>query len=142
MGNFTTPSMAAGGGEPTYASAASYRPSHSNQGARQRAPNFARGAPMPYTTATPNTYNFNTCLRALRFALSRCPFLLPPPLSPVAGQPPSPWSPRLFSVVSKNCVHFSICACHPCAGAMLIFSESFQFYRMILERNPYFSEWP
>ena len=22
----------------------------------------------------------------------------------------------------KNCLHFSICACHPCAGAMLIFS--------------------
>jgi len=22
---------------------------------------------------------------------------------------------------------FSICACHPCAGAMLIFSVSFQF---------------
>ena len=27
----------------------------------------------------------------------------------------------------KNCLHFSICACHPCAGAMLIFSVSFQF---------------
>ena len=27
----------------------------------------------------------------------------------------------------KNCIHFSICACHPCAGAMLIFSVSFQF---------------
>ena len=27
----------------------------------------------------------------------------------------------------KNCVRFSICACHPCAGAMLIFSVSFQF---------------
>ena len=26
--------------------------------------------------------------------------------------------------------HFSICACHPCAGAMLIFSVSFQFYQM------------
>ena len=24
-------------------------------------------------------------------------------------------------------VHFSICACHPCTGAMLIFSVSFQF---------------
>ena len=24
-------------------------------------------------------------------------------------------------------IHFSICACHPCAGAMLIFSVSFQF---------------
>ena len=30
----------------------------------------------------------------------------------------------------KNCLHFSICACHPCAGAMLIFSVSFQFYRV------------
>ena len=27
----------------------------------------------------------------------------------------------------KNCLHFSICACHPCAGAMLMFSVSFQF---------------
>ena len=36
----------------------------------------------------------------------------------------------------KNLVHFSICACHPCARAMLIFSVSFQFYRMIPERNP------
>ena len=32
-----------------------------------------------------------------------------------------------------NMVHFSICACHPCAEAMLIFSVSFQFYRMIPE---------
>ena len=30
----------------------------------------------------------------------------------------------------KNCLHVSICACHPCAGAMLIFSVSFQFLRM------------
>ena len=30
----------------------------------------------------------------------------------------------------KNWLHFSICACHPCAGAMLIFSVSFQFYRV------------
>ena len=29
-------------------------------------------------------------------------------------------------VVSKNSLHFSSCACHPCAGAMLIFSVSFQ----------------
>ena len=28
---------------------------------------------------------------------------------------------------AKNSVHFSICACYPCAGAMLIFSVSFQF---------------
>jgi len=27
----------------------------------------------------------------------------------------------------KNLIHFSICACHSCAGAMLIFSVSFQF---------------
>ena len=27
----------------------------------------------------------------------------------------------------KNLYHFSTCACHPCAGAMLIFSVSFQF---------------
>ena len=31
------------------------------------------------------------------------------------------------SYPKKNCVRFSICACHPCAGAMLIFSVSFQF---------------
>ena len=37
---------------------------------------------------------------------------------------------------TKNFVHFPICACHPCAGAMLIFSVSFQFYRMIPEGNP------
>ena len=30
----------------------------------------------------------------------------------------------------KNLDHFSIYACHPCAGAMLIFSVSFQFYWM------------
>ena len=36
----------------------------------------------------------------------------------------------------NNCLHFSICACHPCAGAMLIFSVSFQFYVMIPEGNP------
>ena len=29
--------------------------------------------------------------------------------------------------LAKNCLRFSICACHPCAGAMLIFSVSFQF---------------
>ena len=31
---------------------------------------------------------------------------------------------------AKKCDTFSICACHPCAGAMLIFSVSFQFWRM------------
>ena len=33
--------------------------------------------------------------------------------------------------IKKKCDTFSICACHPCAGAMLIFSVSFQFLRMI-----------
>ena len=40
--------------------------------------------------------------------------------------------------VCKNSLLFSICACHPCAGAMLIFSVSLQFQRMIPEGNP----WP
>ena len=31
---------------------------------------------------------------------------------------------------------FSICACHPCAGAMLIFSVSFQFFQMPPEGGP------
>ena len=35
----------------------------------------------------------------------------------------------------KNLDHFSIYACHPCAGAMLIFSVSFQFYRMSRRTN-------
>ena len=30
-------------------------------------------------------------------------------------------------IIYGFCLHFSICACHPCAGAMLIFSVSFQF---------------
>ena len=38
------------------------------------------------------------------------------------------WSAELGNTsVGKKLVHFSICACHPCAGAMLIFSVSFQF---------------
>ena len=45
--------------------------------------------------------------------------------------------------ISKNwpqlIVHFPMCACHPCAGAMLIFSESFQLLRMIPEGNPQLS---
>ena len=39
-------------------------------------------------------------------------------------------------VYHTNCLHFSMCACHPCAGAMLIFSVSLQFERMIPEGNP------
>ena len=34
------------------------------------------------------------------------------------------------------CLHFSICACHPCAGAMLIFYVSLQFEQMLPEGNP------
>jgi hypothetical protein len=37
--------------------------------------------------------------------------------------------------IPKNLDHFSICACHPCAGAMLIFSVSFQFYQMSPKRR-------
>ena len=37
-------------------------------------------------------------------------------------------------------LHFSICVCHPCAGAMLTFSVSFQLYWMIPEGNPLGSE--
>ena len=36
----------------------------------------------------------------------------------------------------SNVIHFHISACHPCAGAMLIFSVSIQFQRMIPEGNP------
>ena len=32
----------------------------------------------------------------------------------------------------KNCLLFSICACHPCAGAMLIISVSFQIVNLII----------
>ena len=42
-----------------------------------------------------------------------------------------------YKRVKEAMLHFSICACHPCAGAMLIFSVSFQFYRMIPKGNPY-----
>ena len=33
-------------------------------------------------------------------------------------------------------VHFSICACHLCAGAILILSASFQRYRVFPKGNP------
>jgi hypothetical protein len=53
------------------------------------------------------------------------------------GVPPRPPVFEVHSVESaKNLVRFSICACHPCAGAMLIFSVSFQFLRMIPEGYP------
>ena len=37
---------------------------------------------------------------------------------------------------AKECVPFSVCACHPCAGAMLNFSVSFRIDRVVLNRNP------
>ena len=41
-------------------------------------------------------------------------------------------SPQSFrKSCAENSLHFSICACHPCAGAMLIFSVSFQLYRLV-----------
>ena len=43
-------------------------------------------------------------------------------------------SPRRFA--SKLCLHFSMCACHPCAGAMLMFHVSLQLSRMLPEGNP------
>ena len=46
------------------------------------------------------------------------------------------WNTGFVKDVRKqagNCLHFSMCACHPCAVAMLIFSASFQFRRMIPE---------
>ena len=41
-----------------------------------------------------------------------------------------------FQTNKKKSDTFSICACHPCAGAMLIFSVSFQFLRMTPEGVP------
>ena len=43
------------------------------------------------------------------------------------SSPASVPRPRNAKSRFNNCLHFSICACHPCAGAMLIFSVSFQF---------------
>jgi hypothetical protein len=52
------------------------------------------------------------------------------------------WTARDQCVKSqKNLDHFSICACHPCAGAMLIFSVSFQFYRMSPKRRSAARSW-
>ena len=42
-----------------------------------------------------------------------------------------------YKDVNNACsLHFSICARHPCAGAVLIFSASFQVLRMIPEGDP------
>ena len=41
-----------------------------------------------------------------------------------------------FCFFLNSCLRFSACACHPCAGAVLIFSVSFRFQRMIPEGNP------
>ena len=52
----------------------------------------------------------------------------------VTGSPKVRWQVTVKS--KEKWLHFSICVCHPCAGAMLIFSVSFQVYRMISEENP------
>lgn len=44
------------------------------------------------------------------------------------------WPVRYFHVHGTYLDHFSICACHPCAGAMLIFSILFQFYQLSSKR--------
>ena len=49
------------------------------------------------------------------------------PCGPKSGAPCKINTRKRSHKTRKNCVHFSICACHPCAGAMLIFSVSFQF---------------
>ena len=43
---------------------------------------------------------------------------------------------RILAPLHTGIVYTSICACHPCAGAMLIFSASFQVSRMTPEGNP------
>ena len=58
-----------------------------------------------------------------------------PPLAPPlplqrGGRGPDLWRGRRTIVSCKSLLRFSICACHPCEGAMLIFSVSFQFYRI------------
>ena len=45
-----------------------------------------------------------------------------------AGAPEAEALPRESDDGRRSCLHFSIGACHPCAGAMLIFSVSLQFY--------------
>ena len=45
------------------------------------------------------------------------------------------WDEKYEKKTEKNLDHFSICACHPWAGAMLIFSVSFQFYRISPNRH-------
>ena len=35
--------------------------------------------------------------------------------------------PYSWPMLKRNCLHFSMCTCHPCAGTMLIFPVLFQF---------------
>ena len=46
----------------------------------------------------------------------------------------------VFYYVLFICLHFSIRACHPCAGAMPIFFVALQFKRMIPEGKPQWDE--
>ena len=45
------------------------------------------------------------------------------------------YNDNMYNVI-HHIIHSSSCACHPCAGAMLIFCVSFQVWRMIPEGNP------
>ena len=84
--------------------------------------------------AEPIAAHFGTQARAGR-RIARC---APPIINPAApARPNQPYGKRRFwdatckpsaDVYTKNnCLHFPICARHPCAGAMLIFSVSFRF---------------
>ena len=65
----------------------------------------------------------NNC--SLKF-LKKC-LIRRPPFRNHHQDPPERFHSSFPCSCFKNCLHFSICACHPCAGAMLIFSVSFQF---------------
>ena len=70
-------------------------------------------------------------------AASFCPHFFPLPQRQI--MPPWPGLRLQDNNIecTKNLLHFPICACHPCAGAMLLFSASIQFYRMFPEGNPH-----
>ena len=51
--------------------------------------------------------------------------------TPSVGFEPTLWPYVFLDLSRKKSDTFSIFACHPCAGAMLIFSVSFQFLRMM-----------
>ena len=106
-------------------------PGKNSAGGNQLHADVGRLAPStaacPYrfnVESIPGAFQFNPCGRVVR-PISNClcfPFVYVVVflLYSVAGTMNN-------ASLKKNCLHFSICACHPCAGAMLIFSVSFQF---------------